>query len=90
MIRRTIRKWWHYHMPREFYFCYMLGSGPPKVKHATREKARAEAARLGAVYGMPVYVMRSIEVVLPMQPSPHPGIDVYGYEEGHMVDCFND
>jgi hypothetical protein len=83
-----MKKWWHFQQPREFYSCYVLGSGPPTKKHISRSDARREAARLAATKGLPVYVLRTVEIALPQQPAPHPGIDVYGYDVGHYVGCF--
>ncbi len=85
-IKKT--RWWHFERPREYYQCHILGGGPPLVKHKNRAKARREAVRLAATYGLPVYVLRSVEVVLPQQPAPHPGIDVFAYDYGYVVDCW--
>ena len=84
----AIRRWWHFELPREFYMCYLLSGGPPIAKHRTRWKARKEAVRLSVVHGLPVYVLRTVEVALPAQPAPHPGIDVHSYEVGGVVECW--
>ncbi len=78
---RGPKRWWHFVLPRQFWFVYVLGGGYPQRKHGSRRSAEREAVRLSRITGLPVYVLKADSVVLPTRP-PEPDFAMVDLDSG--------